>query len=94
MDMNIQASFQEKAFQLLQADANKIAQLIKVQMDHLTMPQCPLYEEVLDTQMFGLSREIEFAVKLNLIEREKGKEILDVLEKELSILHDAFTTEK
>lgn len=94
MDMNTQASFQEKALQLLQADANKIAQLIKVQMDHLTMPQCPLYEEVLDTQMFGLSREIEFAVKLNLIDREKGKEILDALEKELSILHDAFTTEK
>ena len=94
MDINTQASFQEKALQLLQADANKIAQLIKVQMDHLTMPQCPLYEDVLDTQMFGLSREIEFAVKLNLIEREKGKEILDVLEKELSILHDAFTTEK
>ena len=61
------------------------------QMDHLTMPQCPLYEEVLDTQMFGLSREIEFAVKLGLIERDKGKEILDSLEKELSLLHDAYT---
>ena len=41
--------------------------------------------------MFGLSREIEFAVKLGLIERDKGKEILDSLEKELSVLHDAFT---
>ena len=27
------------------------------------MPQCPLYEDVLDTQMFGLSREIDFAVR-------------------------------
>ena len=91
MDTKPQASFQEKAMELLHADADKIAQLIKVQMDNLTMPSCPLYEEVLDTQMFGLSREIEFAVKLGLIEREQGKKILDSLERELSLLHDAYT---
>ena len=91
MDTKSQASFQEKAMELLHADADKIAQLIKVQMDNLTMPSCPLYEEVLDTQMFGLSREIDFAVKLGLIEREQGKQILDSLEKELSLLHDVYT---
>ena len=91
MDTKSQASFQEKAMELLHADADKIAQLIKVQMENLTMPSCPLYEEVLDTQMFGLSREIEFAVKLGLIEREQGKKILDSLERELSLLHDAYT---
>ncbi|HIX42756.1 hypothetical protein QI30_10945 [Kurthia sp. 3B1D] len=91
MDTKSQSSYQEKALELLIADADKIAQLIRVQMENLTMPQCPLYEEVLDTQMFGLSREIDFAVKLGLLEREKGREILDSLEKELSALHDAFT---
>jgi uncharacterized protein YlaN (UPF0358 family) len=80
---------QEKAYALLQADAEKILKLIKVQMDNLTMPQCPLYEEVLDTQMFGLSREIDFAVRLGLIDSKDGKAILDTLEKELSALHDA-----
>jgi uncharacterized protein YlaN (UPF0358 family) len=80
---------QEKAFALLQADAEKILRLIKVQMDNLTMPQCPLYEEVLDTQMFGLSREIDFAVRLGLIDMLSGKEILDKLERELSALHEA-----
>lgn len=79
----------EKAHALLKADADKILRLIKVQMDHLTMPQCPLYEEVLDTQMFGLSREIDFAVRLGLIESKEGKAILDELEKELTALHDA-----
>ncbi|MBS4189080.1 YlaN family protein [Bacillus sp. FJAT-49705] len=79
----------EKANALLKADADKILKLIKVQMDNLTMPQCPLYEEVLDTQMFGLSREIDFAVRLGLIEEKDGKAILDKLEKELSILHEA-----
>lgn len=91
MDTKSQSSYQEKALELLIADADKIAKLIRVQMEHLTMPQCPLYEEVLDTQMFGLSREIDFAVKLGLLERETGREILDSLEKELSALHDAFT---
>lgn len=80
----------EKACALLKADAEKILKLIKVQMDHLTMPQCPLYEEVLDTQMFGLSREIDFAVRLGLIERQEGKAILDELERELSALHEAY----
>jgi len=80
---------QEKAHALLKADADKILKLIKVQMDNLTMPQCPLYEEVLDTQMFGLSREIDFAVRLGLIEESDGKVILGQLEQELSILHEA-----
>ncbi|AKG04680.1 MULTISPECIES: YlaN family protein [Salimicrobium] len=79
----------EKAYALLKADADKILQLIKVQIDNLTMPQCPLYEEVLDTQMFGLSREINFATRLNLITEEEGKELLDNLEKQLNVLHEA-----
>jgi len=87
----IAINHREKALALLRADAEKIMKLIKVQMDNLTMPQCPLYEEVLDTQMFGLSREIDFAVRLGLVEEREGKELLDTLERELSALHDAFT---
>ncbi|WNV81253.1 YlaN family protein [Bacillus atrophaeus] len=81
----------QKALDLLKLDAEKILKLIRVQMDNLTMPQCPLYEEVLDTQMFGLSREIDFAVRLGLVEEKDGKELLTTLERELSALHDAFT---
>ena len=79
----------ERAFDLLKADADKILKLIEVQMENLTMPQCPLYEEVLDTQMFGLSREIDFAVRLNLVNEEAGKQLLESLEKQLTALHDA-----
>jgi uncharacterized protein YlaN (UPF0358 family) len=79
----------EKAYALLKADADKILKLIKVQIDNLTMPQCPLYEEVLDTQMFGLSREIDFAVRLGLIAETEGKALIEALERELSILHEA-----
>ncbi|OIJ17710.1 hypothetical protein BKP45_19255 [Anaerobacillus alkalidiazotrophicus] len=81
----------EKAYALLKADANKILKLIEVQMANLTMPQCPLYEEVLDTQMFGLSREIDFAIRLELIDEEVGKQLLAQLERELATLHEAST---
>jgi uncharacterized protein YlaN (UPF0358 family) len=80
---------QEKAYAILKADADKILKLIKVQMENLTMPQCPLYEEVLDTQMFGLSREIDFAVRLGLVDEREGKALLGKLEQELSVLHEA-----
>jgi uncharacterized protein YlaN (UPF0358 family) len=81
---------QQKAIQLLQADAEKILRLIEVQLKNLTMPQCPLYEEVLDTQLFGLSKEIDFAVRLNLVQEDVGKRILQELERKLSELDDFY----
>lgn len=89
MASEITIDHKEKAGALLKADARKILRLIKVQMDNLTMPQCPLYEDVLDTQMFGLSREIDFAVRLGLIDESDGKNLLNELEKELILLHEA-----
>lgn len=80
---------QEKALAILKADADKILRLIEVQIDNFMTPQCPLYEEVLDTQMFGLSREIDFAVRLSLVTEEEGKALLDNLEQKLTILHEA-----
>lgn len=74
---------QQKAIEMLREDADKILKLIEVQLENLTMPQCPLYEDVLDTQMFGLSKEIDFAVRLNLIKEETGKRILQELERKL-----------
>ncbi|EUJ59149.1 YlaN family protein [Listeria fleischmannii] len=81
-------SHRDEAVLLLKEDARRILQLIKVQMDNLTLPQCPAYEEVLDTQMYGLSREIDFATRLGLIDMEEGKRLLATLEKELSTLHE------
>jgi len=89
VESEILVNHREKAYELLRKDAEKILRLIQVQMDNLTMPQCPLYEEVLDTQMFGLSREIDFAVRLGLVDERDGKELLDSLERKLSALHEA-----
>lgn len=79
------------AIRLINEDANKISQLIHVQMEHLTMPQCPLYEEVLDTQMFGFSREIDFAVRLGVLDEEEGRKLMSALEQELSNLYEQYT---
>ncbi|SES39606.1 YlaN family protein [Salipaludibacillus aurantiacus] len=94
MSIETLSSQNEKAYALLKEDAAKIRQLIEVQMSNLTMPQCPLYEEVLDTQMFGLSREIDFAIRLNLVSEEDGKKLLDELEKQLTSLHEASMKRK
>ncbi|HCX1973722.1 TPA: YlaN family protein [Staphylococcus aureus] len=86
-----QATMKNAALKQLTKDADEILHLIKVQLDNLTLPSCPLYEEVLDTQMFGLQKEVDFAVKLGLVDREDGKQIMLRLEKELSKLHETFT---
>ncbi|WP_369074927.1 DUF1507 family protein, partial [Vibrio cholerae] len=49
---------------------------------------------MLDTQMFGLSREVDFAVRLGLIAEEQGKAMLGELERELPALHEAFTNKQ
>ena len=51
-----QTKMSNVAYEQLNQDADRILHLIKVQMDNLTLPSCPLYEEVLDTQMFGLQK--------------------------------------
>lgn len=89
--MKTDSGHSEKAYALLKADAKKIQQLIEVQMENLTMPQCPLYEDVLDTQMFGFSREVDFAIRLELISEEAGKQLLADLEKRLASLHETAT---
>lgn len=79
-----------KALSLLQGDADKIEKLIEVQMENLATRKCPLYEEVLDTQMYGFSREVDFAVRAGLIEEAIGKEILSKLERNLAVLYEAL----
>ncbi|MCR8656092.1 YlaN family protein [Paenibacillus endoradicis] len=80
----------ERALRLLQEDAAKIEKLIEVQMANLTTRQCPLYEEVLDTQMYGFSREVDFAVRIGLVNNNDGKDILSRLERNLAVLYEAL----
>jgi uncharacterized protein YlaN (UPF0358 family) len=87
---DVMISLHQKALNLLQEDADNIEKLIQVQMETLTNRRCPLYEEVLDTQMYGLSREIDFAVRAGLLSDSAGKQILSELERKLAQLYEAL----
>ncbi|AHV97121.1 MULTISPECIES: YlaN family protein [Paenibacillus] len=84
----LQEQLNIKAVALLQEDADKIQKLIEVQMENLATRYCPLYEEVLDTQMYGFSREVDFAVRAGLLSELTGKEIVSKLERELAVLYE------
>ncbi|RAV04539.1 YlaN family protein [Paenibacillus sp. YN15] len=85
----IMRDLKQKSLNLLQEDAERIEKLIEIQMENLTTRKCPLYEEVLDTQMYGLSRQVDFAIRAGLVAEEDGKEIMSRLERNLAILFEA-----
>ncbi|MBB6636436.1 YlaN family protein [Cohnella thailandensis] len=80
----------QKALRLLQEDADKIEKLIAIQMENLATRKCPLYEEVLDTQMYGFSRAVDFAVRAGLVEEGAGKNLVMQLERNLALLYEAM----
>jgi uncharacterized protein YlaN (UPF0358 family) len=90
MSTDIKLSMSQRALQVLEEDAKKISNLIEVQLENLSAPKCPLYEEVLDTQMFGFSREVDFAIRIGLIPKEQGKQIIVRLEQRISVLYEAM----
>ena len=71
---------------VLLEDVEKISNLIENQR-HLCVA-CPAFEEVIDTQLFGFSKKIEFAVHMDMIDEEEGKLMLSDLEKHLSDVYD------
>ncbi|MBW5444699.1 DUF1507 family protein [Cohnella sp. CFH 77786] len=87
-------NLKQKALRLLQEDADKIEKLIAIQMENLTTRQCPLYEEVLDTQMYGFSRAVDFAVRAGLVEEGAGKLLVSQLERNLALLYEALDQKK
>ncbi|ULO05426.1 YlaN family protein [Paenibacillus sp. 19GGS1-52] len=87
---DLQEQINLRAITLLQEDADKIEKLIEVQMENLATRYCPLYEEVLDTQMYGFSRQVDFAVRVGLVQELTGKMVLSKLERNLSVLYEAL----
>lgn len=71
---------------VLLEDVEKISNLIENQR-HLCVA-CPVFEEVIDTQLFGFSKKIEFAVRMDMVDEEEGQLMLSDLEKHLSDVYD------
>lgn len=80
----------DKALALLEDDAHQIEKLIQVQMENLATRYCPLYEEVLDTQMYGFSRQVDFAVRAGLVVEDVGRMLVSRLERNLAVLYEAL----
>ncbi|MEI0738292.1 DUF1507 family protein [Paenibacillus sp. JTLBN-2024] len=59
----LQEQLNMKAISLHKKMQIKYRSLSKYKMENLATRYCPLYEEVLDTQMYGFSREVDFAVE-------------------------------
>jgi uncharacterized protein YlaN (UPF0358 family) len=76
-------ALQELAMRSILDEVHKIEKLIETQLVNSNIPQCPLFENILDTQLYGLSRMIEFAVHMELISKESGKKILSQLEQKM-----------
>ncbi|UHA74056.1 YlaN family protein [Paenibacillus sp. 481] len=87
---NVLQQINDKALALLEDEAHQIEKLIQVQMENLATRYCPLYEEVLDTQMYGFSRQVDFAVRAGLVEETLGKQLVSKLERNLASLYEAM----
>ena len=79
----------ETVLSLLKEDAEKIKSLIKQQSNTFCISQCKAFEEVVDTQMFGLSRQILFAQRLGMLSADEGQLLLTDLERELNQIYSS-----
>ncbi|MDT2832635.1 DUF1507 family protein [Vagococcus carniphilus] len=74
----------EKALEALDQEASKIRQLISNQRNYQCITQCKAFEEVIDTQMYGFSKQVDYAQKLGILTKEEGSKLIVELEKELN----------
>lgn len=83
----MEESYSTMALDLLLEDAERIKMLIRNQKNSLCISQCKAFEEVVDTQMYGLSRQVAFAIRLGIVENKDGQRLLAELEKDLNQLY-------
>lgn len=69
-----------EAYAQLKANADQIYRLISQQKNHLCLAKCPAFEEIVDTQLFGLSKQVEFAVAIGVLDVNVGHQLMAELE--------------
>ncbi len=75
------------AVKILNDDALRIKLLIQNQHNSLCISQCKAFEEVVDTQMYGFSRQVFFAERIGILKKGEGQQMLSDLEAELNRLY-------
>lgn len=83
-----------RAVELLQNEAQRIRRLIANQKNSLCVAHCKAFEEVVDTQMYGLSRQVAYAIQLGILDSIEGQQILSDLERNLDLLYQEVYKEQ
>ncbi|MGX7068592.1 DUF1507 family protein [Gemella bergeri] len=71
----------------IEEDIMKIEDMIEACLSVKGQKKCPLYQDVIDTQIFGLTKEINLAVEIGCITEEAGKKILTDLEDKAGMMY-------
>lgn len=80
---------QDSVLEQKEYDIHRIMILMEKMNPHLKQHD-PLYEDLLNTQLFGLSRVIDFLVRMNLLSPTEGKAIMNNLEITISKSYETF----
>lgn len=73
----------QKALENLRKDADNIRYLLKKQRNFLCLTECPAFEEVADTRIYGFTCEVRFAVACGVLSLSEGKKMIRQLEDDL-----------
>ena len=77
----------------IEEDVVKIEEMINACVSVKGQRTCPLYQDVIDTQIYGLTKEINLAVEIGCISQEAGRIILADLENKASEMYSNIEEE-
>ena len=77
----------------IEEDVVKIEEMINACVSVKGQRKCPLYQDVIDTQIHGLTKEINLAVEIGCISQEAGRIILADLENKASEMYSNIEEE-
>ena len=77
----------------IEEDVVKIEEMINACVSVKGQRKCPLYQDVIDTQIYGLTKEINLAVEIGCISQESGRLILADLEDKASEMYSNLAEE-
>lgn len=81
-----QAVSKEDALAILQESAASIRQLIGNQKYALCVTDCPAFDDVADTRIYGFSCQVRFAVLCGLLTNDEGEQMVADLENDLEVI--------
>ena len=77
----------------IEEDVMKIEEMINACVSVKGQRKCPLYQDVIDTQIYGLTKEINLAVEIGCMSYKKGRDILASLEEKASAMYTSVDIE-